>query len=109
MPKHIEELKDIIALVVEMVDCIAIVAKDGQLGFTDFGAVWSIVEKIGPAFVGADEVPGELKELTAADCDELIEYVMTELTTTEVAAKVTVDASLKAIKAAYVAYLAIKG
>lgn len=97
----VDELKDIVGLVVEMVDCASVVAADGSLGFSDVGAVWSVVEKIGPAFSGVKNIPEELKDLSPAECDELIEFVMNELDTPEPVSKVVVEKALKAVKAAY--------
>ena len=91
-----------------MVDCVSLVSADGSLGFADVGAVWSVVEKMGPAFSGVKDIPEELKDLSPAECDELIEYVMNELDTPESVTKVVVDKALKAVKAAYEVYLAVK-
>lgn len=108
MSTDIEDLKDIMALAIEAVDCSSVVMRNGGLDLSDFGAIWSVIEKIGPAFMGAGTVPEELRDLTPEEIDELVEFVMAELDTPESVSKVVVEKVLKAVKANYEVYLAIR-
>lgn len=105
----IEELKDVVALVLDLTDCTYLMAADGKLDFGDIGHFWSIIEKVGPALVGIKKVPAEFKDLSAAECDELIEYVMMDLSTPEDVSKVILEKALRALKACYEVYLAVRG
>lgn len=110
MNEKVDDLRDLLALVVEVVDCTAQVAKDGQLNFSDITAVWSVIEKIGPAMFGIGHVPAELKDLTPDELTDLLNFVKLELdyaNTSE--AKEVVDKAFKALRACYEAYLAIRG
>lgn len=104
----VEELKDVLSLVIEMADCAQLVAAEGGLSLTDVSNMWSVIEKLGPAFRGIEHVPDELADLDAADCDELIQFVMSELSAQSDKSKMIVEKSLKAFKAAYEVYLEIK-
>lgn len=106
-PATIEELKDIIALAIEAADCAFIIARDGSLDFSDIGAVWSVVEKIGPAIIGIGEVPKELADMSVAECDELIAFVLKDLDMPGASGKEIVEKCLKAFKACYEVYLAV--
>lgn len=105
----VEELKDVIGLALGLVDCAFVVYSDGQLNLSDIGAVWNVIEKVGPAVVGVGQIPTELKDLTKEECDELIQFVVDELKDTAPdRAKVILEATLKAFKACYEVYLAVE-
>lgn len=103
----VTELKDVLSLVVDLVDCAMIVGEDGTLDFGDVTHLWSVIEKLGPAFSGINKVPLELKDLSSKEVDELITFIMTELNAPPPKAKVFVEKSLRAIKACYEVYLAV--
>jgi hypothetical protein len=105
----VEELKDVLNLAIGLIESSFLIYNDGQLSLSDFTHVWGIVEKIGPAIVGIGSVPGELKDLDAAECDELIKFIMDELAdVTDVKAKNILEATLKAFKACYEVYIAVE-
>jgi hypothetical protein len=105
----VDELKDVISLTLELVDCAFVVYSDGQLNLSDIGAIWNVIEKVGPAVVGVGQIPNELKDLTKEECDELIQFIMGELAdiTTERASTI-LEATLKAFKTCYEVYLAVE-
>ena len=107
--RDISELKDIVSLVIEMVDATVLMTADGTIGISDVGHIWGIIEKMGPAFIGINEVPGELKDLTTEECDELILLLETELTVLPAQSKDALNKILKAVKACYEVYLVIRG
>jgi hypothetical protein len=105
----VEELKDVLNLAIGLIESSFLIYNDGQLNLSDFTHVWSIIEKVGPAIVGIGEVPGELKDLTGEECDELIKFIMDELAdVTDVKARTILAATLKAFKACYEVYLAVE-
>lgn len=106
-PATVDELKDIISLAIDTADCAFIIAKDGSLDFTDIGAVWSVVEKIGPAIIGIGEVPKELADLSPEECDELIAFALQDLDLPGASGKDIVEKCLRAFKACYEVYLAV--
>lgn len=108
MSYDVEELKDVVALACELCDCAAIVAADGHLAFNDFGALWAVVEKLGPAMAGIKNIPDEISDLSVQECDELIEFVDTELESATGKSRIVIDRSLKAAKACYEVYLAVR-
>ena len=105
----VEELKDIISLTLSLVECSFLVYSDGQLNLSDIGAIWSVVEKVGPAVVGIGQIPAELADLSKEECDELIQYIMDELADVASDKAATIlYATLKAFKACYEVYLAVE-
>lgn len=109
MSHDVEDIKDVVALACELCDCAVLVAADGHLGFEDIGQLWAIVERIGPAFTGIDELPQELSDLTAAECDEIIGFIDSELDAATGKSRIILDKVLQAVKACYEVYLAVKG
>lgn len=109
MSSKIEDLKELISMVIEITDCTYVAYADGKLDWTDISHMWGVIQKIGPAVAGIDNVPAELSDLTAEECDELIALVGEELTTPTEHSKIVVEKCLKALKASYEAYLAIRG
>lgn len=107
--RDIEELKDLVSLVVEIVDAGVLIFQDGHIGLGDVGHVWDVIEKMGPAFIGIDEVPAELKDLSIEECDNLITLLESELTVLPAQSKDALDKILKATRACYEVYLVLKG
>ena len=106
--QKVEELKDMLALVIELVDATQTIANEGGISMTDIGSLWNIVERVGPAFRGMNKIPAEITDLDAEECAELIAFIMEEISIEDVKAKLVVDKSLKALKAAYEVYLEVK-
>jgi hypothetical protein len=75
---------------------------------SDVSQIWGVIERVGPAFVGIENVPDELADLDEEDCDELIQFVMGELNVQDDKAHIVVEKSMRALKACYEVYLAVK-
>ena len=90
-----QELKDLVALLAQMVKSGVLVAKDGKVDLTDLPAFFAIVQKVPAAFEGLSKVPVELSHLTEEQAAEVVAFAMTELALEEGKAKAVVEHSLK--------------
>ena len=84
---------------------------DDHFSFIDFKYFFGLLGEIVPALQGMQGIPAELEDMTALEMDDLVDYVLKDLDThmSREAALLTVKKILTAIKATYIAYLAIKG
>lgn len=84
---------------------------DDKFTFSDFTYFFSLLGEIVPAIQGMKGIPAELEDMTALEMDELVDFIITDLDRNlkREEALLTAKKILGAIKAVYVAYLAIKG
>ena len=104
MSKKIEDLKDLVAFVIDLGQCGYLMAEDGKLDLSDMGHFWEILTKAGPALSGIDNVPGELKDLDTEEIDELIKFVSECLELPSEKNKLAVEKILIALKTGYEAF-----
>lgn len=75
----IKETKEVVILGLTLAKTIADCAKDGTFGMGDIGSIIKLVPKIAPAVKDANQIPQELKDLDAAEMQELLDAVSAEL------------------------------
>ena len=96
-----KELKEVLSLVVGLVNAGIDASKDGKINMADLGDLVKVFPKVKPAFDGIGEVPSEISALTSEDAADLVSHVATSLEIEDEKAKVIIDKSLKAIIAVY--------
>lgn len=96
-----KELKEVLDLVVGLVNAGIEVSKDGKINMADLGELVKVFPKIRPAIDNIGEVPSELSSLTSEDASDLISHIAMSLKIDDEKAKVIIDKSLKTIIAVY--------
>lgn len=101
----IKEVKEMVDLVVAVVESGAEIMKDGKVGIEDLGSVMRLVPYIGPAVQDAHMIPAELKDLDSDEAAELLAHVGAKLVVDDKKAAIVIDHSLKMLKKSYELYL----
>ena len=105
----IEELKDVVLMVIHLVDAAYLASQDGKLEWDDMTHIFSILKDIGPAFSGINKVPGEITDLSAEEISELCKLIEEEVTVVPEKQKPILSKILACVKASYDLYLEIRG
>ena len=71
----IQETKEFVAFALTLVQTGIEVAKDGKVGLSDVVALVSAMKDAPAAFIGAEKMPAELKDLDDAELAELMSYI----------------------------------
>lgn len=106
--RDVDEIKELVALACEICDAGMVIAADGHLGLSDVAQLWSVIERIGPAFIGIKNIPGEVADLTPKECDEIIAFIESDLDAVNGNARIVLDKVLHAAKACYEVYTAVR-
>lgn len=108
----IEELKQVVGAVVDVVDLGVAVGKDG-IGKEDvvtlFAAMPKLISSIGAGIEGAGKIPAELQDLSVEEAAELAAFVIAKLAVDDAKAKLIVEKSLKVAVAGFDLAKAIAG
>ena len=105
----IEELKDVVSMVIQIVDAAYLSGQDGKLEWDDLTHIFGLMKAIGPALAGISQVPGEISDLSVEECNELCQMINEELTVPDAKQKEILAKSLACLKSCYEVYLAIRG
>ncbi len=75
----IHNLKEVLKLGFEMGKVGKAAMADGKIDVADFALLMALVPHVGPAFDDISSVPAELKDMDAAERQELLEFAAAEL------------------------------
>lgn len=103
----IKETKDVLKFVVSGYKVWSAAKADGKIDLGDIGHLMLMVPHIQPAFEGVDKIPAEFKDLSAAEAQEIAEYIVKEFSVGDEKVAEIVNASLGLIISGYKLYLAI--
>lgn len=104
----ITETKQVIDFAKALVKAIVSAQSDGSVNLLDLSKLLALVPLAGPAFLGINQVPAELKDLDQAEAQELVAYVMADLGVSDGRAKEIVESALKFALSGYELYLKIQ-
>lgn len=104
----IDELKQAVKLILDMIQVGVGVAKDGKVDVSDLGLLMTLIPDFGPAFSGAGTIPAELADMTTEEAEELVAFVMAGLVVPNDHARILVEKSLKVAAATFELIKAIK-
>lgn len=103
--KNIKELKELVDFALDLTQMGLDVAKDKKVDMADLGLVLSSLPKLiagGIAgFESIDQLPAELKDLSAEEAAELTAHVMAKLSIEDEKAKLILEKSLKTLVCVY--------
>ena len=71
----IKNTKEVVMLAFALGNAIKQANADGKVGYEDIGLLMTVIPSFGPAFEDISKVPAELKDLDAAEAQELREMV----------------------------------
>lgn len=106
--KGIKETKEMLDLLLSVLDVGMKARADGKVDMADLGLVLQIVPNLGPAFEGIGEIKAEVSDLSSDEAAELIAHVMGKLILDDAKARLVVEKGLRALVANYELYKAIK-
>jgi hypothetical protein len=77
--KGITETSEFVRFVCALANTVANVLEDGKVKLLELPQLMMLLPKLLPAVQGANEIPGELADLTEEEIKELVELVKVEL------------------------------
>lgn len=105
----IKNTKELIKLVISGYKVYGQAKEDGKVDFKDLGLLLTLLPDLEVAFKDVGEIPAEVKDLDAAEAQELASFVIAELGALPEKTTAIINASLSFILAAYKLYASIKG
>lgn len=105
----VKNTKEVLKLIISGYKVYKGASADGKIDFSDLAQLMLLVPNLQPAFDDIDEVPKEVKDLDAAEAQELATYIVTELGVVEGKTAEIINASLGLLVSGYKLYAAIKG
>lgn len=75
----IENVKELMKLGFEGAKVVKLAKADGEIGVEDAALLMALVPHLGPAFTDIDQVVPELKDMDAAERQELLQFAAAEL------------------------------
>lgn len=99
--KGIEETKDALKFIIGFGEAIDKSLEDGKIGYADLFNFAPVMMDAGAAFSGIDQVPGELKDLSKEERDELVKFVEEEFDIDNDNLEILIEKSFKAILSLY--------
>ncbi len=92
--KGVKETKELISLGIALEKAVVAAKADGKIDINDLPLLLAVLPKLQPAIDGIDQIPAELKDLSAPEAADVVAYVMAELAIGEGKAK---EVALKAV------------
>lgn len=102
------DLSKLVAFLCELVDSAITAEIDGRIDIADLPLLIGLLPKIGPAFAGIKNVPGELAALSPTDAEALVAGVIAQLVIPDAKAKAVVESALKTAAALFHLYTTVK-
>lgn len=90
----VKELKEAVDLALGVVKAAGAVTADGKVDLADIGALIELSPLVGPGIAGADQIPAELKDLSAEEAAEVSAHVMAKLVVKDAKARKIIEDSL---------------
>jgi hypothetical protein len=93
----IKELKEALALAFGLGNVIKNATADGKVDFSDAVYLMELIPLLAPAVEGADQIPGELKDLDEAERVELMSFVKEKFDLEDDALEGKIEAGLELV------------
>ena len=104
----VNDLKELLSLVFSVVKVGKGVMADGKIDLSDVITLTELLPYVIPAIDGAGNIPAELSDLSEQEAQELIAYVMLQISVDDVKARAIINSSFKCAFSVYELVKAIK-
>lgn len=105
----VKNTKEVLKLIISGYKVYGLAKADGKIDLSDLGFLMTMLPHLQPAFDDASKIPTEVKDLDAAEAQELATFIVTELGVVEGQTAEIINASLGLLVSGYKLYAAIKG
>jgi hypothetical protein len=97
----ITELKEMVGFAIAIANAAGKVMEDSKLSLADLRFALDPLKRIAPALDGMDQIPSEIKDLTADEKDELIQFVIDEFEIPQDGIESAIESGLQMVSKIY--------